>query len=225
MKNYRMLLTFATVAAFTAAGSAQTVHRRAILVPADYPSEGRCTVSALVYGDAQVEIRGDSATLRNVAGPAPEWHRFECTGPLPNSPSNLRIRAVEGTGRMTLSYDSDVGGAAVVRIENPEIAGGQIYTFDIFWRPERVYQSNDADRAVLDDDSIQACRTATENRIRNDGYRNVHFGSVSKDDRGANDTVTGTVSASNSNGSNAFTFSCRVNPSDGQIRQLDVVRR
>jgi hypothetical protein len=225
-KNKNLLLTFVVLVASAVTGSAQTSYRRAAMIGSGNLPEGRCTVSVLVDGAADVEIRGDTATLRRVAGPAPQWHRFECTGPIPDVPASLRLRAIEGNGRMTLTQDTSSGGVAVVRITNPEVRGDEIYTFDIFWRmPDRVYQSSDADRVVRDDDSVQSCRTAAESHIRRDGYWDVRMGAVSRDNRGANDLVTGTASANSSYGPDAFTFSCRVDPSDGQIRRLDVTRR
>ena len=222
-RNKSLLLTFVALVALTITGSAQSRSRRAALIGTDNPSEGRCTVSVLVDGAADVEIRGDNAILHSVAGAPPQWQRFECTGPLPYSPADLRIRAIEGNGRMTLTHDSSNGSVAVVRITNPD-PGDQLYTFDVFWRPERAYTSSDADRLIPDDDSIQSCRTAAERRIRNDGYRDVRFGSVSRDIRGSNDLVTGTATANRRDGSDAFNFSCRVDPADGQVRRLDVSR-
>jgi hypothetical protein len=223
-KSNSLLLTLVALAALTTMGSAQTRYRRAALIGTSDPYEGRCTVSVMVDGAADVEIRGDSAVLRTVAGPPPEWRRFECTGPLPSSPANLRIRAIEGNGRITLTHDSSNGSVAVVRITNPD-SGDQLHTFDVFWRRESANTSSDADRLILDDDSIQSCRTAAESRIRNDGYRDVRFGSVAKDTRGSNDLITGTATANRTYGSDAFSFSCRVDPADGQVRRLDVTRR
>jgi hypothetical protein len=222
--NNNVLLTCAALIASAAAGNAQS-YRRAALIRASDPYEGRCTVSVLVDGAADVEIRGDNASLRRVSGGAPpRWERFECTGPLPNSAANLRLRAVEGNGRMALTHDSYNGGVAVVHMANSDF-GDQLYTFDVFWRPERVYQSTDADRMIIDDDSVQSCRTAAENRIRDDGYRDIRFGSVSKEMRGANDLVMGTASASRTYGPESFSFSCRVDPDDGHVRRLDLTRR
>jgi hypothetical protein len=225
-KNHSLLLSFVALVALTATGTAQTRYRRAAFVGASDPSEGRCTVSVLVDGAADVEIRGDSAALRTITGPPPQWQRFECTGPLPYSPADLRIRAIEGNGRMTLTHDSSNGNVAVVRINNYD-PGDQLYTFDVYWRPQqRVYTSSDADRLVVeDDDSIQSCRTAAESRIRNDGFRDVRFRSISKDTRGSNDLITGTATANRPYGSEQFSFSCRVDPADGLVRRLDVTRR
>jgi len=224
-RNTIPLMIVAGVFALGTAAHAQPAYRHAVLVPADYPDEGRCTVSVLVSGEAEVEIRADSASLRRVAGPSPVWERFECTGPLPQSSANLRIRAIEGTGRTTLTHDLDSGGVALVRIANPPTSGDQIYTFDLFWRPDRAYQSAEADRAMLDDDSVQACRTAAENRIRNDGYRDVRFGDIVGSVAGANDLITGTASAVTSYGSQTFSFSCRVDPLDSRVIRLDMTRR
>ena len=222
MKKRNLLLTSGILAFCAAIGHAQTPYRHATLVNTGNPSQGRCTVSVLLDGSADVEIRGDNAQLRPLAGSQPQWQRFECTGPLPSAGTDLQLRALEGNGKMTLTHDSDAGGVAVVRIDNLDNQD-QLFTFDVFWRwPERAYTSSDADRMVLEDDSVEACQNAVESRIRGDGYRNVHFSGTSRDDNGVNDWVTGTATANRTYGSRTFTFSCRVDSSSGQVRRLDV---
>jgi len=221
MKKRNLLLTFG---ACVAMGFAQTPYRHATLVNPGNTNEGRCTVSVSLDGAADIEIRGDNAQLRPVAGSQPQWQRFECTGPLPSSGTDLQLRALEGNGRMTLTHDSDAGGVAVVKIDNPDHVD-QLFTFDVFWRwPERAYTSSDADRMVVDNDSVQACQNAVESRIRSDGFRNVHFSGTSRDDNGVSDWVTGTATANRTAGPRRFTFSCRVDSRSGQVRRLDVGR-
>jgi hypothetical protein len=219
-----MLLTFMALVALTGVASAQSPYRQATMVSAVDPSEGRCTVSVVVPGAADVEIRGDNGTLHTIAGPPPYWQRFECTGPLPYSSANLQIRAIEGNGRITLTRDSSNGNVAIVRINNPD-PGDPLYTFDVFWRPERVYTSSNADRMILEDESIQSCQNAFEDRILSDGYRGVRFGAVSKDDHYRRDWVSGTATADRSRGTYNFNFSCRVDPTNGVVQRLDVTRQ
>jgi hypothetical protein len=232
MRHKGLFLTYAAVALalLPASGSAQSAYRRANLINAADPNEGRCTVSVVVDGATDVELRGDSATLRDLSGRPPSWQRFECTGPLPYSPADLRIRAVEGRGRITLTHDSNSGGVAIVRIDDPA-AGAEMYTFDVYW-DNRDYRDNrrtqsygDADRAMMDDDAMQSCRSAVESRIRGDGYRYVRFGQMSTDDRGRGEFVSGTATGDRPNRSDVFNFTCRVNPYDGEVRRVDVTRR
>ncbi len=225
MRLKGLFLTMSVLVALTAVANAQTFRRRATLISSSNPNEGRCTVSVFVDGAADVEIRGDDATLRNVTGASPHWQRFECTAPLPNHPADLHLRAVEGNGRMTLTHDTNYGGVADVRVTNLE-GGDQLFTFDVFWNRDRSNYSNEADRAaVADEDAVQSCRTAVENRIRNDGYRYVRFGSISVDDHGSNDWVSGTATADRRYNAETFGFSCRVSPYDGQVLSLDVTRQ
>ena len=227
MNHKGLFLTLAVlvaVALLTPEVSAQSPYRRANLISTSDPYEGRCTISVVVDGATDVEIRGDSATLRDISGEPARWQRFECTGPLPYLPSDLRIRAIEGSGRMTLTHDTLNGGVAVVRVNNLG-RGDELYTFDVFWNNGRPRSSGFADREVTDDDAIQSCRSAVENRIRGDGYRYVRFGSMSTDDRGASEFVTGTATGDRSYRSEAFSFSCRVDPDNGQVRHVDVTRR
>ena len=126
---------YIAAAAFTViAGplTAQSFQRRAEIAGGGYSDRGKCTVEVVVDGAAEVEIRGDSATVRNLSGQPAQWRRFQCTGVLPANPAEFRFAGVDGRGRQQLVRDPRNGGVAVVRIEDPE-GGAQAYTFDIMW--------------------------------------------------------------------------------------------
>ena len=78
-------VTGAAVFLIIGAGQAQAQQRRASFLGGGSPDRGKCTVEVVVDGAAEVDIRGDSAMLRNLSGQTPQWRRFECTGPLPAS--------------------------------------------------------------------------------------------------------------------------------------------
>ena len=130
----RLKLATGAVAILTAGlAMAQATARRAVLVGGGDAGNGRCTLEVMVDGSAQVEIRGDNATLRNTGGQAPQWRRFECTGAMPANPANFRFAGVDGRGRQALVRDPrNNGGAAVVEIQDSE-GGTEGYTFDLFW--------------------------------------------------------------------------------------------
>jgi hypothetical protein len=225
MKKHVLFLTLAAGAAMallTTPVGAQPRYRRAEPVSAANPNEGRCTISVLVDRSTDVEIREDIATFRQNYGRPARWQRFECTGPLPVSPAGMRIRAIEGSGKITLTHDSANGGVAIVQVRNPEDQE-QLYTFDVFWDNLRSNSSAYAERSA-DDEAVEACRNAVQSRVLTDGYRNVRFGSINVDDRGSNDWVTGSVTANRAYNSAAFHFSCRVSPS-GQVDRVDVARQ
>lgn len=125
----RYLVVFGAVAA---AANAQTFQRRATLVGGGNPGEGRCVVEVVVDGAAQVEIRGDSAMLRNLKGQAPQWRRFECTSPMPANPVGFRFAGIDGRGRQDLVQSPQNGGVAVVHIEDSD-NGSEGYTFEVRW--------------------------------------------------------------------------------------------
>lgn len=106
--------------------------RKATMVNGGGPNQGKCTVEVLVDGGAQVEIRGDTATLRDMNGQPPQWRRFECTAALPANPTNFRFAGVDGRGSQSLIRDPRNGGTAVVQIEDRQ-GGAEAYTFDLFW--------------------------------------------------------------------------------------------
>src|SRR5260370_35629425 len=83
-------LTIATLVATSGIMSGQSYERRA-MIRGGSPDRGKCTVEIVVDGAADVEVRGDSAVLRNLSGQPPQWRRFECTGPRPANPLNFRF--------------------------------------------------------------------------------------------------------------------------------------
>jgi hypothetical protein len=119
-------------AAVASALCAQGMSRRAVITGDGSPDRGKCTIEVRVDGAAQVEIRGNTATLRDMNGRQPQWRRFECTGAMPPNPANFRFQGIDGRGRQTLIQDPRNGGAAVVQIEDRQ-GGAEGYTFDIMW--------------------------------------------------------------------------------------------
>ena len=84
-------------------------------------------------GAAEVEIRGETALLRNLEGRPPQWRRFVCNAPMPLNPAGFRFAGVDGRGRQTLVRAPEGGAPAVIRIEDPQ-SGTEGYTFDVFWQ-------------------------------------------------------------------------------------------
>jgi hypothetical protein len=128
----RSLLTMAAIAAISVSLSAQISQRRAVMKGGGDSSRGKCTIEVVVDGAAEVEVRGDMATLRNLSGRPAQWRRFECNGVMPPNPAEFRFAGVDGRGRQELIRDPRSGGSAVVQIEDPE-GGSEGYTFDLFW--------------------------------------------------------------------------------------------
>ncbi len=126
----RSLLTIAGLAALSS--SAQSFERRADITGGG-GDRGKCTIEVVVDGAAEVEIRGDRALLRNLAGRPPQWRRFVCNSPMPPNPAEFRFAGVDGRGRQTLVRAPGGGGPAIVRLEDPD-NGQEGYTFDLFWR-------------------------------------------------------------------------------------------
>jgi hypothetical protein len=116
----------------TTAVHGQNYQRQAAMIGGGNPNQGKCTVEVIVDGAAQVEIRGASATLRNLSGQPAQWRRFECNAAMPVNPSNFRFQGVDGRGRQTLIRNPQSGGVAVIEIEDKD-NGSEGYTFDILW--------------------------------------------------------------------------------------------
>jgi len=130
--NVRSFGILATAAFAAGAASAQSFSRQAVLVGGG-GDVGKCTIEVVVDGAAQVEIRGGNAILKNLSGQPPQWRRFECTSIMPANPVDFRFAGVDGRGRQQLIADPRNGGAAVVRIDDPD-NGSEGYTFDLTWR-------------------------------------------------------------------------------------------
>jgi hypothetical protein len=196
-------LTVATLVTTSGIMSGQSFERRATMRGGS-PDRGKCTIEVVVDGAAEVEVRGDSAILRNLSGQPPQWRRFECTAPLPANPANFRFSGVDGRGRQTLVRDPRNGGPAVVRIEDPD-NGSEGYTFDLTWSggypggqavpaypggqgPDRRDDRNrndrdrgdsgDRDRAYRDDDVYHRDR---DDRFRGNDWRQRFFERIRED--------------------------------------------
>ena len=128
----RFLVEIAVFWSIAGSVEAQTVSRRATAMRSTGGDRGKCTIEVVVDGAAEVEVRGDTANLRNLAGQPPQWRRFECNGSLPANPVDFRFAGVDGRGSQQLVQDPRNGGVAVVRIEDPQ-SGSEAYTFDLFW--------------------------------------------------------------------------------------------
>lgn len=118
--------------ALAVAASAQTTQKRATFAGGGQPGMGRCVVEVVVDGAAEVEIRGDNATLRNLKGQPPQWRRFECTEAMPVNPAGFQFHGVDGRGRQQLMQPAQNGSPAVIRLEDPD-DGSEGYTFEVTW--------------------------------------------------------------------------------------------
>ena len=87
----QVLLVAAGWAAIAGSAYAQTLERTASFLGGGSPDRGKCTIEVVVDTAAEVEIRGNRAILRNIAGQPPQWRRFECTGALPREPGRFPI--------------------------------------------------------------------------------------------------------------------------------------
>ena len=128
-------------AAFASALFAQGTSRQAVVTGGGSADRGKCTIEVVVDGSAKVEIRGNTATLRDLNGQQPQWRRFECTAVMPGNPANFRFQGVDGRGRQTLIQDPRNGGSAIVQIQDPQ-GGAEGYTFDIMWDARGDYSPN-----------------------------------------------------------------------------------
>ncbi len=199
------------------------MQRRANLTGGGNGAYGKCTIEVVVDGAADVEVRGDRATLRDLNGQQPQWRRFECTGAMPANPQNFRFAGVDGRGRQELVRDPSSGGSAVVRIQDRD-NGAEAYTFDLTWgrggnsqqrgvpadggyrlgdqrgpagdRPRYDQRDNRPDvRRLSADDTARACQDAVRQQAAERFHTpNVAFRRIAVEDNpGGRDSIRGVV--------------------------------
>ncbi len=238
----RFLLTVVTAATLAGSASAQ-MQRRATIVGGGNPEMGRCTGEVVVDGAAQVEIRGDMATLRDLSGQPPRWQRFDCTSPMPAT-ANVRLSA-SGRGRAELVSAPRDGAPAVVRIEDPE-GGADVYRFELSWNSGQGYQSNsnqgysgysaygerrEGDRGDWQnrrpygsDQAVQVCRDAVRQQAMDRfGTQDINIRRINIDDQpGRGDRVVGMMEVRQYGREDHLPFSCSVNLDTGRVRTAQI---
>jgi hypothetical protein len=169
-KTYFVLLAATTLL------TAQDIQRKANIGRGFGPNEG-CTVDVVVDGAAEIEIRGDTAIMRNLSGGAPQFRQFECSRPMPPNAPGFRFNAVDGRGRQELVRTPRDGGPVVVRIDDPQGGAGE-YRFEVMWGPDRGFGRGpgpDPDRDHMD---YQRDR---ERFFQGDAWRRSFFQRVRED--------------------------------------------
>jgi hypothetical protein len=166
----RGFLTLATLAVLAGSAMAQTTPRRATMRGGGGPDRGKCTIEVVVDGVAEVEVRGDSALLRNISGQPAQWRRFECSGVMPGNPGDFRFEGIDGRGKQQLVRDPRNGGVAVVRIEDPQ-GGSEGYTFDLIWSGGGVPPGRGDDRDRRGNDDVRGGRDGRGDRDQDAFYR------------------------------------------------------
>lgn len=233
------------------AGFANAQTRTATFVGGGDAARGKCTIEVVVDGSAQVEVRGNSATLRNTGGQAPQWRRFECTGPMPANPANFRFAGVDGRGRQTLARDpGNNRGTAVIEIEDSQ-GGAEGYTFDLFWgeRPPVAggFQDGRGDRndrgfrppedrpgdrgefrgrrRMTEQEALDVCRHSVRDQAM-DRFRtpNIDIRNVALDNNpGRRDWITGDLVVRRRFGrQDIYRFTCSVNFDTGLVRSTHI---
>lgn len=204
--------------------------QRARIVGGGNNGSGRCTVEVVVDGSAEVQIRGDNASLRDISGRQPQLRRFDCTGAIPPN-ADVRFRGISGRGRQQLVRDPRNGGAAVVRIDDSE-GGAQPYTFELVWGgggyngPGRVEgRYDERDRRMQPFDAGRVVRVCQE-AVRREAAQRFRAARVEfREARVENDHdwVRGRIDVLRGPGrEERYQFACALSPNDGDIRSVRI---
>ena len=180
---------------------------------------GKCVVEVEVEGAAEVELFGDTGSLRTLRGPSASWRRLECTGAMPANPAGLRFAGVAGRGHQELLADPRWnGGVAVVRIDHQK-PGREVYTFGIGWSDENAANRRDPALAnqPRDRPDVVACQDAVRTRARGTfGYRDIRFYDVdSTYNQQPRDFVSGTFEGRRGGRMDELRYTCAL---DGGVR-------
>jgi hypothetical protein len=216
----RISIAIGFAVALGSMGQAQELQRRAVIVGGGGRDRGQCTVEVLVDGQAQVEIRGDNLTLRNIKGQMPQLRRFECTAPMPRAAADFRFAAISGRGKQGLIGDPRNGGVAVVRIDDPQ-GGAGVYRFSIQWSGAFGDDRGGRGRPPFGpDDARRACEDAVRQQAsRQFNPRDIAFRSApGRGNPGPGDMVSGIFDVRRRDGrSDAYRYSCSVDFRQGRV--------
>lgn len=103
--------------------------------------DGKCSFEVLVDGTVEIEILGDQARMRSLAGANGQWRKMECNMALPANPAQFSFSPQGGRGKQTLTMNPvDNRGVAVVKIEDSQ-GGSDTYKFDLSWKGSTGPQS------------------------------------------------------------------------------------
>lgn len=238
----RTCVVLAAFVMVASAGNAQRFERRAQITGGGDRDRGRCTIEVIVDGNAEVEIRGDSAILRTLGGRPAEWRRFECSAPMPPDPANFHFSGIDGRGRQELVGEPRAGVPAVVRIED-RAGGAERYAFEIGWSyrgdlrrgPPPSARDDDRrrddrdrprDRRFTVEEAIQVCKDAVSDQARDrfPGGQIVFRRTAIDDNPGRNDWVMGTLEVHRMifRPTEVYHFSCSVNFDTGRVRSAQI---
>ena len=238
-----LTLTFVAFATIVGPMAGQTLERRATLSGSGVSGgQGSCTVEVVVDGTTDVEIQGDRGVVRNVNGGAPQWRRFECTGPLPYNPTDFRFSGVDGRGTQQLVRDPQTDGIAVVRITDPQ-GGSELYRFNISWsggsinstgrrrnRSDSIFDDSGnrgTGQRISADEAIRLCQDAVRQEAaqRFNSSDIVFRRTAIEDNPGGRDMVAGTFvvrDATTARRQNAHQFSCSMNFNNGRLQAVQI---
>jgi hypothetical protein len=168
---------FIVAIAPAAAAAAQPIAHRAAIVGAANPNAGQCTVTVVVDGQAEIEIRGANATMHDLGGASPQWRSFECTSAMPPNPADFRFAGLNGRSHQNLVTEPRNGGARRTPKTGQSSISAQRFTDEDV---QRVYDGLELSEVI---DSLQlfveSTRVAPRDRniLAEDRKRLVEFSS------------------------------------------------
>lgn len=192
----------------------------------NYRERGRCEVTVVVDGSAEIQIRRAEGRLTDLSGAPAIWRHFECSAEMPRDPMEFNFRMISGRGRAQLLQPAQGGRPAVIRIEDPQGGAGE-YRFEMYWRGVGGGFGGDrpVERAWAGEDAIRSCRDAVirqaQDRFRTD---RVEIRRIDVDSApGRREWVVGTLEVRRDRDRfEPFRFSCSADFGGRRIRSVDI---
>jgi hypothetical protein len=230
--NGRFLLTITAAAAIAGSAGAQSMQRRASMIPGGERNGGHCVADVVVDGAAELTVNGDTAGLRDLSGRPPQWRNFSCTGAMPRD-ADVRVD-IDGRGHAQVVSSPRNGGPAVIRIEDSE-GGAATYRVQLWWSAFDAGVRQQAGNGGFRDgrngrdnfgpqQAIQVCRDAVRQQAAERfGTNDVNFRRIDVDnDPGRRDWVVGMIDVGRGPRSDSYPFSCSVNFESGHVRSAQI---
>ena len=201
------------------------------------PSNGRCIVRIMVDDTVNVRIGNGQIRVETLQGRPTRDDGSECTSMLQNGRnlSDFRFQGRDGRGEVRLQSDprQDPRGEAVIYIRDSK-GGDEGYTFEVSWQGDNGRGSQSGNRGGFfsqngnndlgDNRALNSCIDRVRTQVQRDyGVTNLNFDNVNTDNNaGSRDRITGT--AREDGRREVYSYECRVNPKNGNVRNVRVRR-
>ena len=185
--------------------------------------EGRCELRVWVDHHAELRLRGDQISVRTLEGARSYDEGSSCSQPLPyDVVRDFQIPQTAGRNPVNLVQPpTRMNNFTALLAINDDQGGGDHYIFEATWGAE----GNRPNAAAPFFDDVRACQEGVRQRFLSRNERGAYLDFEGQADRqnqaGDQELLRGRGGARNRNESRDFTYSCVIDPRNGQVRSAD----